>query len=172
MFQSKREEKFANLLTQQGRKWQYPAPRFKLQNTTYRPDFYLPEENLYIEVIGSRQAFHVNKNKIFQFKKEYPYINFQVVDYLGKPYPLNSSIKKCLYCKKDFKVKNQRQKFCSKECANKYYRSKYFKNTKIQPIIIKCLYCGKEIKKKIYWQKFCSSKCRLYYYVLYYSSLF
>jgi len=33
-------------------KWQYESKTFDLGNTTYTPDFYLPEFNLYIEVKG------------------------------------------------------------------------------------------------------------------------
>ena len=35
-----REKQFADLLTKQKRKWEYPTKRFDLGNTTYRPDFY------------------------------------------------------------------------------------------------------------------------------------
>lgn len=51
-----REKYFADLLTKQGKKWQYPVKRFQLKRTTYRPDFYLPEEDLYVEVVGSKTS--------------------------------------------------------------------------------------------------------------------
>lgn len=82
-----KEKQFADLLDKQGRKWQYPSPRFKLKNTTYRPDFFLPNENLYVEVVGTRQAYHINKKKIAQFKKLYSNIRFILVDCKGNPFP-------------------------------------------------------------------------------------
>lgn len=82
-----REKQFADLLDKQNRKWQYPASRFKINDTHYRPDFYLPNENLYIEVVGSRQAYHANKKKIAKFLHLYPHIKFTIVDYENIPYP-------------------------------------------------------------------------------------
>ncbi len=81
-----REKQFAKLLTKQGRKWKYPSPRFQLKNTTYRPDFFLPDENLYIEVVGTPQAYYANRHKIAEMKKTYPNIRFIVVDYKNNPY--------------------------------------------------------------------------------------
>lgn len=84
-----RERQFANLLDEQKRKWEYPTKRFDLGSTHYRPDFYLPKENLYIEVVGSRQAYHSNKNKIAQFIKLYPKVKFEVIPFgnsSAKPY--------------------------------------------------------------------------------------
>lgn len=83
----KREKIFAELLTKQDRKWQYPAPRFEIGKTHYRPDFFLPKENLYIEVVGTRQAYHANKNKMFKLKQLYPHIRLLIVDYKNNPYP-------------------------------------------------------------------------------------
>ena len=82
-----KEKQFADLLDKQKKEWQYPTKRFDLGNTTYRPDFYLPNENLYIEVIGTRQAYHANKNKIFKFRKLYPFVKFIIVDFTNQIYP-------------------------------------------------------------------------------------
>jgi hypothetical protein len=114
-----REKQFADLLDKQGRKWEYPCQRFDLGSTTYRPDFYLPKERLYIEIVGSRQAYSSNRRKIAQFIKLYPKIKFQVIafgndsvkTYFGTVLPIdkrhqdmdyNCSIshpKKCETCK-------------------------------------------------------------------------
>jgi len=84
----KREKIFADLLDSQNRKWIYPTKRFKIgRKKYYKPDFYLPEEDLYIEVVGSRQAYHINKDKISKFKKLYPKIKFQVLNCEGNNYP-------------------------------------------------------------------------------------
>jgi hypothetical protein len=91
-----KEKEFADLLNKQHKKWIYPTKRFNLGKTTYRPDFYLPNERLYIEVVGSRQAFHANKNKIILFKKLFPHIKFIIVDYKNNPLPYNNPIPKNL----------------------------------------------------------------------------
>ena len=82
-----KEQQFADLLTKQKRKWVYHPKRFKVEDTHYHPDFYLPKEKLYIEIVGTRQAYHFNKKKIKEFKKSYPLINFVVLDYLSNIYP-------------------------------------------------------------------------------------
>jgi len=84
------EKQFADLLDKQGRKWEYPARRFKLKNTTYQPDFFLPNENLYIEVVGyTNQSYQRNKHKYLELKRIYPNIHFIVVDYKGNPFESN-----------------------------------------------------------------------------------
>lgn len=79
-----KERLFTQLLNKQKRKWVYAPHCFRLNKTTYTPDFYLPEENLYIEIVGSRQAFHSNKKKIIKFKKLYPHIKFEIKRYYNK----------------------------------------------------------------------------------------
>ena len=81
------EQNFANLLTRQKREWLYPVPTFKLHTSTYRPDFFLPKENLYIEVTASRTAYTKNLKKYKLFKKLYPHFNFVIVDINNNPYP-------------------------------------------------------------------------------------
>jgi len=47
------EANFARILTFQGKTWVYEPMVFTLLNgSTYRPDFYLPEENKFVEVKG------------------------------------------------------------------------------------------------------------------------
>ena len=87
-----KEKQFANILNKQNRKWKYPAKRFKLKNTTYRPDFFLPDENLYIEVVGTRQAYHQNKHKIAELKK------LIIVDFEGHELKILVSKLKRLHC--------------------------------------------------------------------------
>jgi len=43
------------------------------------PDFLCKEDYEYIEVAGTRQAYHANKEKYNRFKEEYPYLNFSIV---------------------------------------------------------------------------------------------
>lgn len=64
---------------------------------------------------------------------------------------------KCDYCGKEFvrsefAVKNNKNKFCSKECANLF---------KITSLTTKCHYCGKEIVHcKSVKRKYCNEQCK------------
>ena len=72
------EKRFANLLTKQNKPWVYHPRHFDLypRYRHYEPDFYLPDEDKYIEVVGTRQAFHSNKKKYklvsFDLKNAFP----------------------------------------------------------------------------------------------------
>ena len=104
------EKKFANLLTKQNRRWQYPVRRFRLKDTTYRPDFYLPDETLYIEVIGTRQAYYANKEKIAELRKTYPNVKLIIVDIYGEPFPhLKMGYRKLLINLSDDKYKRLKE---------------------------------------------------------------
>jgi len=75
-FYSSWEVKFAQFLSLSNIRWQYEPKTFDLGNTTYTPDFYIPEWNLYIEIKGylTLEA----KKKINSFKKIYSDINFKI----------------------------------------------------------------------------------------------
>jgi hypothetical protein len=60
------------------KEWIHQPATFRLNGTKYMPDFYDQKRNCFIEVAGSRQAFHANKDKYDEFKKYYPQINFEV----------------------------------------------------------------------------------------------
>jgi len=49
--------------------WQYEPKAFDLGHTTYTPDFYLPEFNLYVEVKGYWR--NDAKDKFIEFKQRY-----------------------------------------------------------------------------------------------------
>lgn len=57
----------------------YHPAIFYLGGEKYSPDFYDKQKNLFIEVAGTRQAFHSNKQKYKKFKKVFPNINFKVL---------------------------------------------------------------------------------------------
>jgi len=61
-----------------GENWIYLPATFKLDGTTYQPDFYDMKRNVFIEVSGTRQAFHQNKHKYRKFVKMYPLIKYEV----------------------------------------------------------------------------------------------
>ncbi len=58
--------------------WQYHPAFFRLNGGGYQPDFYDGETNTFIEVAGTRQAFHNNKEKYIIFMQTYPKINFEI----------------------------------------------------------------------------------------------
>jgi predicted nuclease of restriction endonuclease-like RecB superfamily len=78
MFRSNWESTFAKFLILSRIKWRYESKTFDLGDTTYTPDFYLPELNAYIEIKGyfSEKA----KEKINNFRKVYKRINLIVID--------------------------------------------------------------------------------------------
>ena len=82
-----REKQFADLLTKQGRKWEYPSRKFQMGKTSYRPDFFLPDEDIYIEVVGTRQAYFANKEKIAKFRELYPNVKLFIYDHKGEVFP-------------------------------------------------------------------------------------
>jgi hypothetical protein len=75
------EIKFAKWLDEHFVPWKYESKTFDLGNTTYTPDFYLPEINLYIEIKGwwrddakkkfdlFLQKYPTNKIKVFNKEK-------------------------------------------------------------------------------------------------------
>lgn len=69
---------YAKYLTKNKIKWLYEPKAFDLGDTTYRPDFYLPETNEYIEVKGywTKEAIY----KFELFKKLYSDIKITVLD--------------------------------------------------------------------------------------------
>jgi len=58
--------------------WIYQPANFKFNGQSYAPDFYDIETNMFIEVAGTRQAYHKNKEKYKTFREYYPKINFEI----------------------------------------------------------------------------------------------
>jgi len=83
---NKREEIFVCYLENQGKCWIFEPIRFQLKNTTYTPDFYCPDEDVFYEVVGTRQAISQRAKKIAEFIKTYPHIQFKLVHPNGKKY--------------------------------------------------------------------------------------
>ncbi len=72
--------------------WFWQPKTFKLSNHlgTYRPDFYSVEKDRFYEVVGTRQAFSLQRAKIDQFRKDYPGYNLEIVNigaYINGPRP-------------------------------------------------------------------------------------
>ena len=78
------EARFANYLDNQNKTWIFQPKRFKLKNTTYRTDFYCPDNDTFYEVVGTIDSFYENRQKYEDFKKQYPNIKFEIVSPNGK----------------------------------------------------------------------------------------
>lgn len=71
------EIRVANKLESLGIQWEYEPKVFGLGDTTYRPDFYLPEYDIWWEVKGWLNYY--NKEKMYKFFKLYPEITLRMV---------------------------------------------------------------------------------------------
>lgn len=58
--------------------WIYQPAIFRLKDEKYTPDFYDQETNVFIEVVGTRQAYNYNKEKYILLRKLYPKILFEI----------------------------------------------------------------------------------------------
>lgn len=80
------EEAFAKILDFYGIAWEYEPRSFALEwdaahNVTeaFRPDFYLPEQNLYLELTTLRPKLATFKNRrIRRMKELYPEVNIKL----------------------------------------------------------------------------------------------
>ncbi len=80
------EEEFARILDYYGLKWEYEPRTFPLEwdeegNVTkaFSPDFYIPEQDLYVELTTLRPKLITKKNrKIRRMKELYPEINVKL----------------------------------------------------------------------------------------------
>jgi hypothetical protein len=59
-------------------RWDYEPRRFIFRYGEYTPDFYDRKRRVYIEVAGTRQAFHVSKHKYYMLEKFFPSIRLEV----------------------------------------------------------------------------------------------
>jgi len=73
------EVAYAEYLDKNKIKWLYESKTFNLGDTTYTPDFYLPEFNLYVEVKGWWRDDAKKKFKIF--KRKYKDIKIKILNY-------------------------------------------------------------------------------------------
>lgn len=80
------EEEFARILDYYGLKWEYEPRTFPLAwdkdgNVTeaFSPDFYIPDQDLYVELTTVRPKLITKKNrKIRRLKELYPEINIKL----------------------------------------------------------------------------------------------
>jgi hypothetical protein len=80
------EETFARILDYYGIEWQYEPRTFPLEWNeqgevveAFSPDFYLPQQDLYIELTTLRPGLTTKKNrKLRRMNELYPYINIKL----------------------------------------------------------------------------------------------
>ena len=80
------EEEFARILDYYSIAWQYEPRTFALEwdsesnvTTAFTPDFYLPEEDLYVELTTMRPKLITKKNrKLNRLRELYPEINIKL----------------------------------------------------------------------------------------------
>lgn len=73
------EVKYAKYLDKNEVKWEYEPKAFDLGNTTYTPDFYLPETDTYIEIKGWWRDDA--KKKFNKFRKKFCSMNIVLLTY-------------------------------------------------------------------------------------------
>jgi hypoxanthine phosphoribosyltransferase len=82
------EEEFARILDFYQIKWEYEPTTFELKwdeagnlREAFSPDFYLPEQDLYIELTTMEQRLITKKNrKIRRLRKLYPDVNIKLLN--------------------------------------------------------------------------------------------
>lgn len=80
------EEAFAKILDFYGVEWEYEPRMFPLERDekgnvieAFKPDFYLPQQNLYVELTTLRPKLTAKKNrKLKRIKELYPDINIKM----------------------------------------------------------------------------------------------
>lgn len=80
------EEEFARILDFYGIEWQYEPRTFELDwdeadkvTLAFTPDFYLPQQDLYVELTTLRPQLSTKKNyKLKRIKELYPEINIKL----------------------------------------------------------------------------------------------
>ncbi|RQD77052.1 MAG: hypothetical protein D5R97_03175 [Candidatus Syntrophonatronum acetioxidans] len=81
------EEEFAKMLDFYRIKWEYEPRTFPLEwdsegniSEAFTPDFYLPEQDLYVEITTQRQKLVWKKNKkVRRLKELYPDVNIKII---------------------------------------------------------------------------------------------
>lgn len=76
-FYSTWEANVARVFNLVGIVWQYSPKIFDLGRHTYRPDFYLPKDNKYIEVKNFMNKYSFERDKLF--RQKFPYIKLEVL---------------------------------------------------------------------------------------------
>jgi hypothetical protein len=102
VFASEYERECAKILDYYGVPWEYEPRTFVLERDeegrvveAFTPDFYLPEQNLYLELTVMKQSLATRKNrKLRKLRELYPDVNVKLfykrdIERLGQRYRLN-----------------------------------------------------------------------------------
>lgn len=81
------EEEFARILDYYGVEWQYEPRTFPLDwddqgdvTEAFSPDFYLPNEDLYVELTAMRpKLIHYKNRKVRRLRELYPEVNIKLL---------------------------------------------------------------------------------------------
>ncbi len=76
-FYSTWEANFARVLQLLKVRWEYAPKVFDLGKHTYRPDFYLPDNNVYIEIKNFMNDYSIERDR--SFRKLNPDINLEII---------------------------------------------------------------------------------------------
>jgi len=100
-FVNEAELEYAKILDYHGVPWMYEPHTFVLERDAdgrvveaFTPDFYLPEQDLYVEITVMKQSLVTRKNrKLRKLKERYPEINIKLfykrdIERLGQRYGL------------------------------------------------------------------------------------
>lgn len=75
-----KEQRYLDFYADPKKRYFHHPGNFCLSNgRRYTPDFYCVEDDTYIEIVGSRQAYHQNKTKYRILEAEFPNITFQII---------------------------------------------------------------------------------------------
>jgi len=93
-FYSRWEANYARFLNLLGTKWIFQPKTFKLKNQNYTPDFYLPQEDTYVEIKNFLSDYSAKRDR--EFRELYPKLKLQLIlkhDYLKLQDKFASKIK-------------------------------------------------------------------------------
>lgn len=76
-FYSTWEANIARVFNLAGLKWQYAPKLFDLGKHTYRPDFYLPDFGVFIEIKNFLSPYSLERD--FLFRQKYPHIKLEMI---------------------------------------------------------------------------------------------
>lgn len=82
------DKEFAENLVSLGVEFIYQPSYFRIGDTRYTPDFYVPSEQIYYEVITTRQAMNQDRSKIEMVYKLYPFVKIKICWPDGRSYRL------------------------------------------------------------------------------------
>lgn len=83
---NRREKIFAQLFFDNGNWISQPRTFVFSDGTKYTPDFYDVDRDVYIEVVGTRQAYSLNKDKYAKMAKEFEAFGFECRRFTGELY--------------------------------------------------------------------------------------